>query len=313
MVTLPAGFVVDLNNVGEGTTAVGIRRALAALVKQSAPGVAISGRLDSDHFVVKGSSSSMAYTVTGGGLVLSRNAPNGAYIVGSHQTVTVPTAAAGGVNPRIDRIYALQPDPGIDGDGVGPDLIIDVAIGTPGANPAVPAIPSGALELARKRVGATATNTAAGDAFTNIAPVTGLNVEIPKIVPVSVDQEANNGGAIINPNTNSTILTVTVPGTFAAGTVVELFASVELNGYTNAAIGGQVRFYTESGALIKSRRWHNRGRAMPVFPSLQTTHVFQAAATNPKFSLRVSSDPSSGGPIELWDTYMHVRADRITF
>jgi hypothetical protein len=175
MVTVPAGFVVDLNTETEGTTSIGIRRALATLFRQAAPGVAEPGRLADNHFVVAGSASGMEYTVTGGGVVLVRDSTNGAYLVGMPSTVTVDTDASSGVNPRIDRVYVRQPDPALDGAGVDVQFTIDVAIGEPAASPAVPAIPSGALELARKVIAAGATNTTSGAAFTNIAPVTGLN------------------------------------------------------------------------------------------------------------------------------------------
>lgn len=177
MVTTPAGFVIPLNTADEGTTAIGIRRAMAVLLKQASPGVASPGRLGADHLAVSGSGSSMAYTVSGGGLVVVRDGDMGAYIVGLPETVTVPTTASDGVNPRIDRIYAHQPDPDMDGAGVDVDFVIDVAHGSPAATPVAPTIPVGAIELARKVIAPGATNTATGAAFTNIAPVTGLNVQ----------------------------------------------------------------------------------------------------------------------------------------
>lgn len=184
MVTVAAGFVIDLNSSNQGTTAQGVRRALAVLFKQSAPGVAQPGRLGPDHFVVTGSPSAMEYKVTGGGLVLVRSTTNGAYLVGVPDTQTVPTDPADGVNPRIDRIYARQPDPLLDGAGTAVSFVIDVVKGTPAASPVLPALPAGALELGRKVVGAGVTNTQAGAAFTDPAPVTGLNVSAV-IVPVS--------------------------------------------------------------------------------------------------------------------------------
>lgn len=182
MVTTQAGFVVDLNGEDgdpdrQGTTAVGIRRAMAVLLQQSSPGVPLPGRFGAGSFVVTGSPSSMVYNVSGGGIVLVRTSTNGAYLVGVPLSLEVPTAPSDGVNPRIDRIYALQPDPAIDGFAVGVDFIVDVASGTPGGTPTAPSIPPGALELARKIVGPGVTNTAEGAAFTNVAPVTGINSE----------------------------------------------------------------------------------------------------------------------------------------
>ena len=185
MVSTPAGFVVSLNGTSEtpdedrkGTPAIGIRLAIAVLLKQSAPGVAVPGRLGTDHFVVTGSPSAMEYGVSGGGLVIVRpNNANGAYLVGLPLGVTVSTDPSDGVNPRIDVIYALQPDPAIDGPEVDPDFIVDVAQGAPAATPEEPTLPAGAYKLAQKVIAPGATNTSTGAAFTNVAPVTGLNAQ----------------------------------------------------------------------------------------------------------------------------------------
>ncbi|WP_144795689.1 hypothetical protein [Microbacterium paludicola] len=174
MATSTAGLVIDLNDDNDGTTSLGFRLALATLFKQSAPGVATPGRLADDHFVVSGTAA-MQYTVTGGGLVLVRSSSGGAYLVGMPSGVTVDTAPSDGVNPRIDRIYALQPDPVFDGSTVSVDFVIDVVSGSPAASPTVPELPAGAFELARKVIAAGAVSTSAGAAFTNVAPVTGLN------------------------------------------------------------------------------------------------------------------------------------------
>jgi hypothetical protein len=176
MVTVTAGLAIDLNSDGDGTTSIGFRRALAVLFKQSAPGVATPGRMGNDHFAVSGAPAAMAYSVSGGGLVLVRTASGGAYLVGMPSSVTVETQPADGVNPRIDRIYAKQPDPPIDGAAVETEFIIDVVSGVPAASPLPPALPAGAIELARKEIAAGATNTQAGKPFTDIAPISGLNV-----------------------------------------------------------------------------------------------------------------------------------------
>lgn len=176
MVTVTAGLAIDLNDEGDGTTSIGMRRALAVLFKQQSPGVATPGRLGADHFVVSGAPAAMEYSVSGGGLVLVRTASGGAYLIGMPSSVSFETEPADGVNPRIDRIYAKQPDPPIDGAAVPTEFIIDVVSGDPAASPLPPALPAGAFELARKEIGAGATNTQAGKAFTNIAPISGLNI-----------------------------------------------------------------------------------------------------------------------------------------
>lgn len=177
-IKVPAGVGIDLNAEGEGTSALGHRRALGALLKQASPGVPAPGRLGPDHFVVTGSPSAMEYRVSAGGLGIVRNPSNGVYLVGMPTAATVATDPSSGVNPRIDRIYALQPDPTFDGDDVDTELVLGVAVGAPAASPLLPALPSGAMELARKLVAAGATDTQSGAAFTNAAPVTGLNVPL---------------------------------------------------------------------------------------------------------------------------------------
>lgn len=169
-------LAIDRNDDLEGTTALAIRRVLATLFQQSAPGVAVPGRLAADHFAVTGRAT-MGYNVTGGGGVLTRPT-QGVYFVASHETIIVTTDAASGVNPRIDRIYLHQYDPVIDGGAVDVRAHVAVAVGTPNAIPALPNIPAGALELARVTIPAGATRT--DDlTFTNIAPVTGLSVGAP--------------------------------------------------------------------------------------------------------------------------------------
>lgn len=172
---ISAGLVLDRNSSGDGTPSVGFRRAIATLFRQSTPGVAMPGRLGEDHFVVTGKPN-MSYDVTGGGVVLVRSGSQGAYLVGWYQTVNVTTDPTGGTNPRLDRIYVHQPDPGVDGPSTLPNAIIGVAVGTPAPSPLLPDIPSGALELRRKLISASATNTLDGAAFTDQAPVTGLNL-----------------------------------------------------------------------------------------------------------------------------------------
>lgn len=165
------GLAIDRNAALEGTTALGIRRALATLFVQSAPGVPVAGRLGADNFAVTGRAD-MGYNVTGGGAVLTRPT-QGVYVVASHEPIVVTTDAASGVNPRIDRVYLHQYDPVIDGSSVDVRAHVAVAVGTPNAVPSLPLIPAGALELARYAIPAGATRTDVLTA-TDIAPVTGL-------------------------------------------------------------------------------------------------------------------------------------------
>lgn len=176
MVTVEAGLVIPLNSSNLGTTAIGFRRALALLFKQSSPGIPIAGRLGTNHLAVAGNNVGMSYIVSAGGIVLVRTPASGVYLVNSPVSVVVPTAIGDGSNPRIDRIYCKQPDPSLDGPTAAVDFVIDVSIGLAAATPTVPNIPSGAFELARKVVAPGATNTATGAAFTNVGAVTSLAI-----------------------------------------------------------------------------------------------------------------------------------------
>lgn len=174
-----AGLVIQLNEAGDGTTAVGFRRAISVLLQQDEPGVAKPGRLGQNHFVVTGRAD-MSYGVSPGGVVLTRSS-QGAYIVPLHQDITVSTGNTNGINPRIDRVYVHQPDPALDGPAVDVQAIVGVASSAPAASPEVPTIPAGALELARYLVPANATRTELLTP-TNIPGVVGLNVGV---IPVN--------------------------------------------------------------------------------------------------------------------------------
>lgn len=170
-VSIPTGLAINAANAAERTSAQGMRRVLSLLFKQSAPMVPVPGRLGTEHLVVS-ARADMKYDISAGGAVTTRPS-QGAYVVGSVSPVTVDTDAASGTNPRIDRIYIVQPDPELSESGVAR---IGVVCGAPAASPTLPALPPGALELARKVIGPTATRTNEGAAFTDQAPVTGLSI-----------------------------------------------------------------------------------------------------------------------------------------
>lgn len=227
-VTVTAGLAIDLNGDDEGTTAVGFRRALAGLFRQVSPGVAAPGRLAADHFAVSGVADAMQYTVTGGGLVLVRGAANGAYLVGMPTPVTVPTLPADGVNSRYDRVYALQPDPLLDGADTDTQLIIGVVCGAAAGSPLVPALPAGAFELARKLIAPSATNTQSGNPFTNVAATTGVN--LGDWEPARPVRHVGNPGVAISGVTIPQGARTSIPA-FVTGMLVS-FPTVEFgNGY----------------------------------------------------------------------------------
>lgn len=181
VVKIPAGLGIPVNTAEEGTTPLGVRLALSALIRQSPAGTPVPGRLGADQFAVAGKSD-WSYDVSGGGIVIPRPS-QGVYILGLPQTVNVGTSPASGTNPRIDRIYIHQPDPQFDGAAVDVQAEIGVVVGIAGASPAVPDIPVGAFELARKLIAPDALNTLAGS-FTNVADVSGLN--LGGVLPVAL-------------------------------------------------------------------------------------------------------------------------------
>ena len=150
-----------------------MRRILGFLFKQTTPGAPTPGVLvagsGATPLFVTTDPADMVYHVSAGLAVTTRTV--GAYLVGTTEDVEVETDPADGTNPRIDRIYIVQPDPELTETGVAR---IDVVVGTPGASPALPALPAGALELGRKLVPAGASNTDEGTAISNRAPATTL-------------------------------------------------------------------------------------------------------------------------------------------
>lgn len=100
---------------------------------------------------------SMAYDVAPFEAAICRARTKGTSFPTNDGVVTVPTAAAPGANSRIDIIYVQQAEVS-EGD---PDTeaVIDVVQGTASSSPTAPAIPDGAIELARAVVGAGITGT----------------------------------------------------------------------------------------------------------------------------------------------------------
>jgi hypothetical protein len=194
MVNILTGLAINSDVPGERTPPISFRMILASLLQQTAAGAPVPGILPAPGtpLAVLGSASAMSYTVKAGYAVTTR-ASKGAYVVGTPTDVTVPTAAAHSTLPRIDRIYIVQPDPELSETGVAR---IDVVNGTPASTPTVPALPAGALELARKTIAAGATNTNAGAAMTDQAATTALN--IGKIAASAINDPLNLNVGKIN-------------------------------------------------------------------------------------------------------------------
>lgn len=179
MVSIPSGVIVAApeEDPDRRTSARAFRRAIAGLLRQSAPGTPVAGILpgpEPDSGRVTGHATLMRYRVQPGVFVIARG-DEGAYVLATVDEVELTTSPADSLNPRWDRIFVHQPDPELSDAG---QARIDVAVGTPGSIPALPSLPAGSLELARKLVAAGATNTTTGAAFTNLAPITGVNTGV---------------------------------------------------------------------------------------------------------------------------------------
>lgn len=100
---------------------------------------------------------SMAYDVAAFEAAICRARTKGTSFPTNDGVVTVPTTTAPGANSRIDIVYVQQAEAS-EGD---PDTeaVIGVVQGTASSSPTAPALPDGALELARAVVGAGITGT----------------------------------------------------------------------------------------------------------------------------------------------------------
>ena len=176
MTDLVSGIVVAAPEPGSGeddlrTSAEAFRQALGGLLEQTAPGEAKRGilRRDPDDGVPTGSDDGMEYLVPAAVYVVGRT-DHGAFILAQPDDATITTDAADATNDRIDRVYVIQPDPEQSDTGVAR---VDVAIGTASSSPALPSIPTGALELGRCTVAAGITDTSEVE-FTNLADLVGF-------------------------------------------------------------------------------------------------------------------------------------------
>lgn len=241
MASIGTGLAINTATSGDRTTAAGMRKVLASLFAQSAPGVVNSGILDvygSTPLLVQTNGGSMTYTVKAGFAVINRT-NQGVYWLGTLSDQTVTVAAGDPSNPRIDRIYIYQPDPELSDTGVAR---IDAVQGTPGASPALPSLPTGAFELGRKLVPTGAANTATGTALTNLATKTGLAADWNFIqnLPASFTPASHTL------DSHSGLLSLTKGGTGAStrdGARAALGIFVTNTAMTGANAVGDIRFY----------------------------------------------------------------------
>lgn len=201
--TAQAGLFVARDAGGNGTTAKAARLALGGLLAKDGTGplnVRKGVLADGQGAVVTGAAG-MTYNVRPFVAVTMATAINGPVLVPNDATVSVTTDPAPGSNSRIDVIYVWQRL--VSGDGGSETTnapIIDVAKGNASATPSAPAIPTGALELARVTVPSGTTATSALT-FTQ-GPTTSVNPNVAGVPVVRsyIQQHADavysNGQAI---------------------------------------------------------------------------------------------------------------------
>lgn len=116
---------------------------------------------------------SFAYLVEAGAAAIAPDSSSGVYVVMNDAQVSVSTSAAPGTGSRIDIIYIVQAD-AWDRSAAATAATVGVAVGTSTTGtPTAPAIPDGALEIARNTMTSAATTTASsGNTITQTGPYT---------------------------------------------------------------------------------------------------------------------------------------------
>ena len=162
--TAQTGLAVSRDGSNNGTLPKGHRLATGGLLaKNGASGLDVRRGVlwDGLGSVVTGTAG-MSYSVRSCNAVVMLSATQGPIIVPNDATVAVPTTAAPGANSRIDIIWVRQHLVAADG-GADTDVVAEIGVtqGAVAGVPSAPAIPTGAVELARATVpaGTTATNT----------------------------------------------------------------------------------------------------------------------------------------------------------
>ena len=215
MVSILPGLAINSPNPAQRTPPAAFRQILASFLKQTNPGVPVAGIMPvagKTPLAVTTDSSDMLYHVSGGFAVTTRTG-QGAYIVGTVDSVDVPTAAAHSTLSRIDVIYIVQPDYELSETG---DARIAVVIGTAASSPQAPAIPAGALRLGQKTIGPGVTNTSAGAAVSGRPAYTALGV-VSIVASMITDQQNINAGKL--DGKNFTVSKTGAPGGPAVGDV----------------------------------------------------------------------------------------------
>lgn len=194
-----------------GPTPLDMRRALEALAGGPYPGV-ISG------CTVTGTAS-WEYAVAAGWLATQRSATDGLNVwsVDGSETITQAddgsSLVAPGSGSRVDIVYALHHD--IDQGDADSLPVVAVVKGTASGSPSAPALPSGAIELARKVVAAGDTSTSVGAAISHAnRNLAGVRVLGPGEIFTSMDSGLSPGSldvaVITRPGGAAPIVSMTI-------------------------------------------------------------------------------------------------------
>lgn len=152
MTALPGTWVAR-DAGGNGTTTRASRLAQAGLIVHNADGTVRTGVLADGLGPVVTGAAGMSYNIRKHVAVCKMSETNGVVLVPNDGDVSVSTDPAPGSNSRIDVIYVLQNHVTGDGaTGTSNAAVFGVTKGSTSATPPVPAIPTGATELARVTV-----------------------------------------------------------------------------------------------------------------------------------------------------------------
>jgi hypothetical protein len=145
--TLRKSWTVGATNPANGATAQDARLAHAGLFEVAASGVVRAGVLGNQSGIVA-SRSDMALDVNAFEAVLTRGASYGVTPIANDGIVSIVLPAAPSSNSRWVRVYVIQRD-NIDGADANNNIELGYVAGAAAASPTLPALPTGALALAR--------------------------------------------------------------------------------------------------------------------------------------------------------------------
>lgn len=135
-----------------------------------------------DLSVVQTTTASNQVNIPAGNCVVPRTgAAGGPYIVSFNATSTLTTDPAASTNPRIDVVYVQLTDAALGDTGTQGGQVA-IVNGTPGASPAVPAIPTNAIPLAQL-LRPTSTTTVLTANITDIRRSSGVVNGIRTLLP----------------------------------------------------------------------------------------------------------------------------------